>query len=321
MLIVCPNCKTKFSFETSKISTNGINLRCSKCSAIFRVIRKTALSDNIAPPKTTASAWRIKVVVANESPTFCAAIKKVLSPEPFDLYMYNDGKEALEEIERLCPEVILLDVALPSMYGFEVCERIRKNPLLASVKIILIASIYDKTRYKRSPNSLYGADDYIEKHHIPDLLISMIYRLAGNQKPLEDSPEEAMPQEEVQVTPQHLTRNQIDAQEGVRKEIQHDEEIETGKSAMDSSVVELSEAQIKAKRLARIIVSDIFLYNQSKVEDGIRNGNLFDLLSDDIKEGQALYIRRVPELLRNTTSYLEEAFQELIDKKKASLNL
>ena len=127
----------------------------------------------------------MKVVVANESPAFCSAVQKVLASEPFDVYTYNDGKIALAAIEQLKPDVVLLDVALPSMYGFEVCEAVRNNPEIATVKLILIASIYDKTRYKRSPNSFYGADDYIEKHHIPDSLATMIYRLVSGQKPLD----------------------------------------------------------------------------------------------------------------------------------------
>jgi CheY-like chemotaxis protein len=72
----------------------------------------------------------------------------------------------MDLIEERHPDVVLLDVALPTMYGFEICERIRNTPALSGVKTILIASIYDKTRYKREPQSLYGADDYIEKHHI-----------------------------------------------------------------------------------------------------------------------------------------------------------
>ena len=78
---------------------------------------------------------------------------------------------------------------------------------------------------------------------------------------------------------------------------------------------------MKAKRLARIIVSDITLYNQNKVEDGVRNGTFYNLLLDDIREGTALYERRVPEAIRGCTSYLNEAFEELIAKKKQELGL
>ena len=201
MLIVCPGCKTQFSFDEQKVGADGLKLRCSKCKSIFRVVRKNPLPDAVplsesAPP---GQLPRIKVVVANESPAFCKAVSSVLASEPFDVFTFNDGREAMTAITQMKPDVVLLDVALPSMYGFEVCEAIRKDPAIAGIKIILIASIYDKTRYKRAPQSLYGADDYIEKHHIPDTLAVMIYRLLSGQKPVEASPE-ARPaaEEEVQ---------------------------------------------------------------------------------------------------------------------------
>ena len=45
--------------------------------------------------------------------------------------------------------------------------------------VILIASVFNKTAYKRTPHSLYGADDYVEQHHIPDMLPVKLARLIG----------------------------------------------------------------------------------------------------------------------------------------------
>ena len=321
MQIVCPGCKTRFSFDEKKVGAEGIRLRCSKCRAIFKVVRKeTGTTIPSASPAAARSA-AITVVVANESAAFCAAVKKVLDSEPFDVHTYNDGKAALAAIEQLRPEVVLLDVALPSMYGFEVCESVRKNPQLSSVKLILIASIYDKTRYKRSPQSLYGADDYIEKHHIPDTLTAMIYRLVSGQRPV-DSPlgAKATGEEEAKAMPQQLSPRELTAQEAARRELRQDEEKET-LSLPTPSAQEPSEAHLKARRLARIIVSDIVLYNQARVEEGIRNGFFYELLAVDIDEGRALYEKRVPEEVRRGTTYLDDAFDDLISRKRSELKL
>ncbi len=77
----------------------------------------------------------------------------------------------------------------------------------------------------------------------------------------------------------------------------------------------------KAKRLARLIVSDIALYNGPAVDEGIRNNTLAKLLSHEIKEARALYSQRVPEDVRKDTTYLEDAFRELIVRKKRELNI
>ncbi len=324
MLIICPSCKTKFSFDEQRVGADGIKLRCGKCRGVFRVARKVpapaavkpAIPAAVAPP-----AGRIKVVVAHESAPFCTAVKKVLAAEPFDVFTYNDGKETLEAIGTLMPDVVLLDVALPSMFGFEVCEAVRKNPATAAVKIILIASIYDKTRYKRSPQSLYGADDYIEKHHIPDSLAAMINRLVSGQKPVDETAGETAPaEEEGLASPPEYSRQEVVAQAAAREELKQDEERGISSAAV-AVPAQLPEAHVKARRLARIIASDIMLYNQGKAEEGVRNGTFYQLLADDIHEGRALYKRRVPEEVQLSTTYLEDAFEELIAKIKRDLNL
>jgi len=346
MLIVCPNCKKRFDVDPGS-SDQPKKLRCSNCRAVFRLVRK---GERREAPQT-----RLKVVIANESAAFCQAVEKVLSGEPFELFPCTDGKQALETVEKVTPDVLLLDVALPTMFGFEVCERVRQNPALSKVKIVLIASIYDKTRYKRSPNSLYGADDYIEKHHIPDSLVAMIYRLVSGSATQVDRP----------------SASELEAQEETRSEIRQCEVDETtsapeavapaspavtpvaaatpsaapqasdlseepaaplaaatAPAAPAASAVapvpakgELPEEQVKARRLARIIVSDIVLYNQAKVEQGIREGSFYELLADDIREGEHLYRQRVSQQVRDTTSFLKGAFEELIAKKSAELRI
>jgi len=212
-----------------------------------------------------------------------------------------------------------LDVALPTMYGFEVCDAIRRDPVISSTKVILLASIYDKTKYKRAPVSLYGADDYIEKHHIPDSLAAMIYRLVGEQKSLEPSVNPAdMSQEEAFSATEDISGEGLKEQEEARMDLRRYEENETS-SVVPVTEPELTESQKKAKRLARIIVSDIALYNQQKVEEGVRNGTFSQLLADDIAEGRLLFKNRVPEEIANECSYMDDAFAELIAAKRLEL--
>ncbi len=317
MLAVCPKCKTKYRIGDDMPGKQGTVLRCSKCRCLFRISAKPG-----SPAPSTDAAdraeKRIKVLVANESSMFCSTVEKVLSGEPFDVFARNDGRSALSAIEEMMPDVALIDVALPGMYGFEVCEAVRKNPATASVKIILIAAIYDKTRYKREPNSLYGADDYIEKHNIPDMLAAKIYRLfSGGKSPEKVDSDGADGEESGQAVTRELSGREKEELESTRKAIRHDEVLESGAAAL----VRDDEAHFKARRLARIIVSDIALYNEELVEEGVRNDSFYKLLEDDVREGRALYEKRIPEDVRNVTSYLEDAFEELISRKKQEMNL
>jgi len=318
MLVGCPECRTRYRLDDSKVRADGIILRCGRCRTFFRLAGKAPANPNPSGPESLRrEGMAVTVVVANESPDFCAAVERTLATEPFRVICRFDGREALDLIEECIPDVVLLDVALPTVYGFEICEQIRNNPALSSVKTILIASIYDKTRYKREPMSLYGADDYIEKHHIPDSLAAKIYRLVFGQKAVEtDSDEAAEAEAEVCRDGFHdLTGEEAASQEAVREEIRLDEELKT--SVVESP--ELAIAHEKARRLARIIVSDIALYNQKKVEEGIHAGTFHELFKEEIQEGTNLFIRRVSAEVREGTSYLEDAFEDFISRKRLEL--
>lgn len=315
MLVGCPKCKTRYRINSENMGNGEVLLRCGKCHGIFRLAGKKAAPD--ARPdeiSTPGTGKRIKVLLANESPTFCLAVKKILENEPLlDVFACNDGKSALAAIEEMLPDVVVIDVALPLMYGFEVCEAVRKNPVTASVKIILIAAIYDKTRYKREPLSLYGADDYIEKHHIPDSLAAKIFRLASERDPVQGVAAGKIPTErDPREVAWEVSEQEMVEQENRRMEIMQDEERETRAAATPRD----GEAHDKARRLARLIVSDIALYNQELVEEGIRNDTFHTLLEEDIREGRKLYEQRIPAGIRNGTSYLEEAFETFVTKKK-----
>lgn len=317
MIVGCPKCRTRYRLDDSKVEAEGSILRCSRCRTMFRV----AGAVRTAPGVGAATVNRrhgepIVVLVANESPDFCKAVERTLSSEPFTVLCRHDGRETLDVIEQHLPDVVVLDVALPTVYGFEICDRIRNSAALSSVKTILIASIYDKTRYKREPQSLHGADDYIEKHHIPDSLAAKIYRLVFGQKTVEQPDGEAPAGEKNDATDvQHFSGNELSVQESIREQIRLDEEIKT--SVEHNAVT--TDAHDKAKRLARIIVSDIALYNQKKVEEGIQCGTFRELFQDEIQEGLLLYNRRVADEVREGTSYLDDAIEEFLAQKKGEV--
>jgi predicted Zn finger-like uncharacterized protein len=303
MLISCPLCRTRFRFDKHKVGSTGVRLRCSKCMAVFCV---AADSDS--------RAGRLKVLIAHESKEFCAAVQKVLAREPFTLIVCHDGNEALQLIENILPDVVLLNVALPTMYGFQVCEAIRNNPAISGIKVILLAAIYDKTKYKRSPQSLYGADGYIEQHHIPDALAAMIYRLASDTRAADADHDTGLEGEnELETSPDRLTPAEAAEQEIFRKELREQQ--------IKKLTPETDKTAQSAKLLARSIISDISLYREAEVDEGVRNGNFDEILAVEIRDGRSLYEKRVPKSLENAADYFQEALAEFKELKKRELSI
>jgi predicted Zn finger-like uncharacterized protein len=301
MYISCPVCRTRFKFDEQKVSSSGVKLRCSRCSSVFRLAAEKA-----------ERLGRLTVLVAHESGEFCAAVQKVLAPEPFDIISSHDGKEALDLTFRFRPDIVILNVALPTMYGFQVSEALRGDPRTKDLKIILLAAIYDKTKYKRSPQSLYGADDYIEQHHIPDALAPMIYRLVSDAKEV-DTDNGITAENQIDTSPAFLSPAEANDQETVRKELMANQTAEV--------TAETDAAYKAARQIARSIVSDISLYREAELEEGVKTGKIEECLGIEIRDGRAMFASRLPEAASFPVDFYEEALSELINQKKRELGI
>jgi putative two-component system response regulator len=88
-------------------------------------------------------------------------LQSILEGEGYELEMAENGFQALEKAKKLLPDVILLDVMMPGMTGFEVCQRIRSDPQIAEIPIIILTALDDRESLLNALKA--GADDFISK--------------------------------------------------------------------------------------------------------------------------------------------------------------
>lgn len=88
-------------------------------------------------------------------------LQSVLEGEGYELEMAENGFQAIEKAKALLPDVILLDVMMPGMTGFEVCQRIRSDPQIAEIPIIILTALDDRESLLNALKA--GADDFISK--------------------------------------------------------------------------------------------------------------------------------------------------------------
>jgi putative two-component system response regulator len=88
-------------------------------------------------------------------------LQSILEGEGYNLLMAENGPQAIEKAKSFLPDVILLDVMMPGMTGFEVCERIRNDPQVAEIPIIILTALDDRESLLTGLKA--GADDFISK--------------------------------------------------------------------------------------------------------------------------------------------------------------
>ena len=101
------------------------------------------------------------VLIVDDDPTARETLVAMLEGENYDLQLAKDGIQALQMLEHIQPDLILLDVMMPNMDGYEVCRRIRSTAQLAAVPIILLTALDDRDSLVRGIES--GADDFLSK--------------------------------------------------------------------------------------------------------------------------------------------------------------
>ena len=88
-------------------------------------------------------------------------LQSVLEGEGYQLEMAENGMQAIQKAKELLPDVILLDIMMPGMTGFEVCERIRNDSQIAEIPIIVLTALDDRESLLTALKA--GADDFISK--------------------------------------------------------------------------------------------------------------------------------------------------------------
>jgi predicted Zn finger-like uncharacterized protein len=300
MIAACPKCKTRFRIDKDRLTRDGVRLRCTQCSTVFRVKAPEAAA---AAPEPTVDAQPTPlprsldperlVLVAHSDAEACKQLVDAVEALGLQAISANDGVEAILAIQRSLPRAVVLDAALPKMYGFQVCELVKRNESLRSIGVVLVGAIYDETRYRRPPNELYGADEYLESPDLPQGLPAALARLglavsAGRPAPAPPArPEPPRPAPRA-AAPAPPVATPAPPKPAPRAPGPNEDEV------------------AKAERLARIIVSDVVLYNEKKFAAAVAAGNVLERMEPDLAEGRALFQARVPPAVAAQRDFLRD---------------
>jgi DNA-binding response OmpR family regulator len=107
-----------------------------------------------------------KIVFVDDDVEFCEATKILLESLAYEVILAYDGKEGLEKVRREKPDLVILDVMMPEMNGYDVCVVMKADSKLNMIPVILLTGVdkaFFQTAYTKHMGMMTEADDYIAK--------------------------------------------------------------------------------------------------------------------------------------------------------------
>ncbi len=333
MIAACPKCHTRYRVPNEKVGSDGARLRCTQCGTRFRVRLPHAASASVSPPAVRAETHvggGGEILVATPDADCSKRVSEALRTWGFEVVERHDGVEAMLEIQRRLPRAVILDPTLPKMFGFQICELMKRNAELRAIRVVLMGAVHEPNRYHRPPSDLYGADAYVEMPDLPEALEGILRDLGvtkgGGLRPAGAMPQAPPPPGDPFAQPTIGPQSEP----GPRSEIGPDPgstqtappvssaPVASSPAASGGSQSEVASPVVptpapaerspieEAERLARVIVSDVVLYHDDKFRAAIAAGEVLAAMEPDLADGRAHFRQRLGSDLPEDRDFIGE---------------
>jgi len=102
-----------------------------------------------------------KILIADDNVPNVELLEAYLAGRDYEIDTAGDGAETLEKVKTFAPDLILLDIMMPKLSGFEVCEKLKSNPQTKDIMILMVTALSELGDIERAVNT--GCDDYLSK--------------------------------------------------------------------------------------------------------------------------------------------------------------
>ena len=118
-----------------------------------------------------------KILIADDEPNIVVSLEFLMKQKGYAVKVVTDGEAALQAVGEFGPDLILLDVMMPRMSGYDVCQRVRENPAWAGIRIIMLSAKGRDVEVNKG--MAVGADAYVTKPFSTKELIAQVAQLLG----------------------------------------------------------------------------------------------------------------------------------------------
>ena len=118
-----------------------------------------------------------RILIADDEPNIVASLEFLMKQKGYEVRVVDNGKDALDAIASFTPDLVLLDVMMPAVGGYEVAQQVRANPAWAGIRIVMLSA---KGRdVEVSKGMAVGADAYVTKPFATRDLVAKVTELLG----------------------------------------------------------------------------------------------------------------------------------------------
>ena len=118
-----------------------------------------------------------RILIADDEPNIVVSLEFLMRQKGYVVKVVGDGEAALAAVTEFSPDVILLDVMMPRLSGYDVCQRIRDNPDWRAIKIIMLSARGRDVEVKKG--LAVGADAYVTKPFSTRDLVEKVQAMLG----------------------------------------------------------------------------------------------------------------------------------------------
>lgn len=299
MVIKCPNCLTHYRVNTSRVSKTLIKVQCPSCKkGVLVNIKQTAAPE----PHTAKAGIAAKDVLSDTSIQRLGSaltISRDGKPETPTVVIADDPRAFRDFLRKTLEELGCQVTVLDDGSAVEALLKRDIKPHLMFMNVVLPHTMGFVLCEKIKTNPKY--------RDIKVVLIGAIFRIdrfrrdPSNLYGADDYIEEIIVKQDLVERVRKLLGLQI---QEVRKE----------DSGEPHDVLEY------ARRLARIILSDIIIYNQDRVDESVRKDTFYEDLAEEIKEGEEYYLEKIPSERPEIKEVFDLTISEYVKRRKRELH-
>ena len=102
-----------------------------------------------------------KILIADDNVQNCELIDAYLADEGYELTVAYDGQQAMKRVEEFQPDLVLLDIMMPKLSGYEVCQWMKSNPLTKDIPVLMVTALNEQGDIEKAVRA--GCDDFLTK--------------------------------------------------------------------------------------------------------------------------------------------------------------